>query len=384
MAPRVAFCFHDAQLSGATIWLRDFLRSRAYPAADSVVVLPGSSAVEDDCRALGIECHVLNITTKSISEAGLAEKFSLMANRIAAVKDYRKVFRAVRPNLAYVNSSVQIAPLYAARRERIPALVHVHEGWRMKTTQGLKRHAVRNWASAALFAAARGVEIFGPAPNGKRWEVSPNGVDMELADLKRQREELRGKNGFARDEKIILFLGTVSERKGVQDLAACWPEVSDKFPRARLIVAGREEPAEKNAIIHKFIKAPPARAEFWGFRSDARELIAAADFLVLPSYGEAMPISISEAMMIGTPVIARDVGDVGWQIGEGRGFLFKGDGAEVLRSAMEEALMDDARAMACAEKAQEFARKELTREKQNAQVLRMIGGMGNGEWGMEK
>ena len=53
------------------------------------------------------------------------------------------------------------------------------------------------------------------------------------------------------------------------------------------------------------------RVMLLGQRSDARELMAALDALCVPSLAEAFPMVIGEAMGVGVPCVASDVGDIG-------------------------------------------------------------------------
>lgn len=371
MTPLVAFCFHDSQLTGATVWLKSFLLSGAHPAPATIAILPGPSPLEEILDSAGIAHRRIVITPVALGGVPAGRRVSVLGNRIAAVNDYRRIFRECAPGLVYVNSSVQIAPILAARMAGIPVLVHVHEGWRSRTHR-LKRYVVRHHADAVVFAARSGMEVFGPPLRPGTWEVSPNGVDPALGELRARREELRASRGFQQDEAIVLYLGTLSSHKGIHELAECWPRVVARFPKARLIMAGRVDTTEPDDTIKKIASQPPARAEFLGYRTDSAELLAASDLFVLPSYGEAMPLSISEAMMIGTPVVARDVGDIRWQIGEGRGFLFTGSGAEPLEHALIEALSDPDEARQRAERAREFATRHLTAQRQNEQIVRMM------------
>ena len=52
-------------------------------------------------------------------------------------------------------------------------------------------------------------------------------------------------------------------------------------------------------------------AVFLGRRTDAPGVMALADLLVLPSRADTMPMTILEAVALGVPVVAYDVGDVG-------------------------------------------------------------------------
>jgi glycosyltransferase involved in cell wall biosynthesis len=49
---------------------------------------------------------------------------------------------------------------------------------------------------------------------------------------------------------------------------------------------------------------------FLGFRKDSPDLIAAADLLILPSLAEAFGLVLTEALYLGTPVVATRVGGI--------------------------------------------------------------------------
>jgi len=371
--PRTAFCFHDPQPSGASRWLCDFLLSDGFVADRAIAVLPAPSPMEAPLRDAGIEVRVLAGRMGALTDnRGWQDRAAVALNRACMVADYVSLFRGEAVQLVYANSSVQIAPMIAARVARLPLVVHVHEAWNTGCASALKRLAVRRLANAALFAAQSGLDMFGGQPIGRSWMVSPNGVAPELLELSAHRRMLRQRFEFAGKDRVVLFLGTLCERKGVHDLAACWPDIRRRFPAARLVVAGNLDAQERNRAILDFAQAPPEGAEYLGYRDDARELLCAADLFVLPSYGEAMPLSISEAMMIGTPVVARAVGDVEWQIGDGCGFPFRGKGPRPLTEALATALSNPTEAASRAIRARNFAKKYLLRDVQNRQVRRMI------------
>lgn len=371
-AARVAFCFHDPAASGASIWMRDFLCADGWPAKDAVAVLPGESPLEESLHDAGIPVRRVRVQLGALRDATAARRVAMVANRLSMVGQYVNLFRRERVRLVYVNSSYQIAPMIAARVMGLPLVVHVHEGWRSAGTHGLKRWAVQRLAHGALFAAQRGMELFGPPRPGRRWVFSPNGVAQDLALLIEKRREIRERLGIEPSEFLCIFLGTLSRRKGTHDLIRVWPHLRRRHPRARLLVGGNVDAGESDPAILGFVSDPPEGARYLGFRRDARELIAAADALVLPSYGEAMPITISEAMMIGTPVVARNVGDVAFQIGEGRGFLFDGRGGRPLLRALHEAISQPGEASVRAARAQEFAREHLDHRRQCDQVAGVI------------
>lgn len=368
-ASRILFCFHDAQASGASVWLRDFLLRGDLAGRRAIAVFPSPSAMEPLLSGRVSSSHVLSLERGDTTGAGPVIAARRAANRLAAVAGYRRLMREEVADLVYVNSSVQIAPMIAAWREGLPLLVHVHEGWRTGRTFPLKRLAVRRLAHCGVFAASRGMKLFGPPLPGRHWEVSPNGVEERLLMARQRRAELRAEFGYTHGERVVLFLGTLCRRKGVHDLMEIWPSVHQAHPEARLLLAGGTDEAETHPAIVALAKSPPEGVRYLGFSDRAVDLLALADYFVLPSYGEAMPISISESLMVGTPVIARAVGDVSFQIGGGKGFLFRGRGRRPLERALLHALSHPEGAARRARRGQAFAREHLVDQAQYARIL---------------
>lgn len=367
---RIAFCFHHAEASGASLWLQKFLLNNPWPASEAIAIFPGPSPMGGALQQAGFECLDVPIEQVSISGQGVARKLRLAGQRANAVRLYRNLFTRHRIDVVYVNSSVQIAPMLAARSLGLRLVVHVREGWRSGATFPLKRWAVRTLANAALFDAQLGMRIFGGEPAGRRWLFSPNGVAPHEFDATR-RERTRQALGLEPRQQCFLFLGSLVQRKGVHDLSECWPRIAAANPNVQLLLGGLEERSETHPAIARIIRGEVTNSRFLGFRSDVYDLLEAADFFILPSYGEAMPISICESMMVGTPVIARTAGDVEWLLRDGRGYPFSGDGAETLEETVRIALADpDRKAKAAA--ARVFAQEHLHRNVQQRQIVELL------------
>jgi glycosyltransferase involved in cell wall biosynthesis len=128
----------------------------------------------------------------------------------------------------------------------------------------------------------------------------PNGIKtQDFAPLLRQQDE------FVR----LLFVGGMGKLKGERDLIRALQMAVARVPQLRVSLLGHGaenvealcEESGLRAHIEQLGPVPHAeRARF--FRQ--------ADFFVLPSYGEGMPMSVLEAMAAGLPVIATNVGGI--------------------------------------------------------------------------
>jgi glycosyltransferase involved in cell wall biosynthesis len=81
---------------------------------------------------------------------------------------------------------------------------------------------------------------------------------------------------------------------------------------------------------------------FLGFRRDAADLIAAADVLILASEAEAFGLVLTEALSLGTPIVATRVGGIPEIVDDGRDWLLvPPSDPDALAAAVVRLLRDD-------------------------------------------
>lgn len=102
--------------------------------------------------------------------------------------------------------------------------------------------------------------------------------------------------------KVILSLGYLEERKGVQDLIEAFRQVEDE--NYRLVIAGKgpyEDELRKKA-------GGDERIEFVGYLSDQEKAnyFDAADLFVLPTHHDPWGLVVNEALNYGTPVVTTE------------------------------------------------------------------------------
>lgn len=187
--------------------------------------------------------------------------------------------------------------------------------------------------------------------SGDRLSVIPNGVDIErfsevesetVADVER-RYDLDG-------GPVVLFVGTIMPRKGVEDLVRAVGEVvAEGYDDLRVVLAGeddldgeyveevraavREEGLEEVVDMPGFVPA-----------EDLPALYAAADVFAMPSREEGFGMTVTEAMAAGTPVVGTRVGGIPQLVEDGQqGALVAPNDTEGLATALSRVLASSER-----------------------------------------
>lgn len=107
----------------------------------------------------------------------------------------------------------------------------------------------------------------------------------------------------------FLILGRLLWDKGFGDYVDAARIVRQRYPSARFQILGKPDPGNPSHVKEETLSSwvSSGTVEYLGERSDVRDVVAAADVVVLPSYyREGIPRSLLEAMAMGKPIITTD------------------------------------------------------------------------------
>jgi glycosyltransferase involved in cell wall biosynthesis len=145
-----------------------------------------------------------------------------------------------------------------------------------------------------------------------RASVIPQGVTLPALGDAKGRETLRQSLGIKPDEIVILYVGSISARKGVLSLVKSFGELAATAPQARLIIVGPAIEPDYGEQVFRYIadKALTNRVMHVPYAEDPSQYYLAADIFAFASYSEGFGNVLLEAMSFGLPVVSRYIGDV--------------------------------------------------------------------------
>ena len=117
---------------------------------------------------------------------------------------------------------------------------------------------------------------------------------------------------IVKDQKFhLLFLGTITEAKGIYDLIQIFIQNKEQYQnRVVLHIGGNGEVAKLKLLIKENSLEDLVIYEGWISGNRKIELLNLADAFILPSYTEGMPVSILEAMSYKLPILSTTVGGI--------------------------------------------------------------------------
>lgn len=130
-------------------------------------------------------------------------------------------------------------------------------------------------------------------------------------------------------KQSFLYLSNYIETKGILDILSVFQEVQHNNTDLLLNCYGS---FTDKALTDKIKSYEGFSIRINDTLTERKfEIVNRADVLVLPSHNEGQPLTILEAMMCGTIVIASDVGDIRNMLGDGYPFLFQAKNLEDLK-----------------------------------------------------
>jgi glycosyltransferase involved in cell wall biosynthesis len=138
-----------------------------------------------------------------------------------------------------------------------------------------------------------------------KMHIVRSGVAMPPAEV--DRAAVRARHAVPLGRPLVLYLGSLEERKGVLDLPALAQRLlADAAERPFLFVAG-EGPLHGDLAALVLEHRLEADVRLAGFVDEPGELVAAADVVVLLSRAEGISQALVQAAAAGTPFVAMEV-----------------------------------------------------------------------------
>jgi glycosyltransferase involved in cell wall biosynthesis len=341
-------------LGGAGLVALHLAKFFAAAGREAPVWAPGPGAAWGEAERLGLTVHSYDLPS-AFSRSALA----------AAGANWR-VWRGLRGSagLAHVHSpGVYGALRHALRLSGLRSVAHV---------QIEEEPALLRWAFASppdlIITCAH--FLVGPVRQAlpehrrerQRIAAVPNAVDTAKF-APGDKAEARRKVGAPAGAPLALMLANLAPHKGQETAIRAVAALKARGVEAHLWLAGTERggagayTARLRALAGEAGAAD--RVHLLGQCRDTPDLLRAADFFLLPSTCEGLPLSVLEAQAAKVPVLAAPTAGVPEVVRDGAtGFLIPADDAAGYATRMEQLLAD----RALARRVTEAAYRDVTRE----------------------
>jgi glycosyltransferase involved in cell wall biosynthesis len=241
---------------------------------------------------------------------------------LAGLSAYARIVSRVRPGIIHAHSSKAgaIARLGRLLHPRTP-VVYTPHGYAFAGhfEREIERSAYREIERALTLltssvlcvcdAEARLARVVGPA---RKVSVVHNGIEPagdgpvhpRVAEL-------------AREGPVIGALTLLRPGKGLETLLDAMPLVLARHPSSQLAIGG-DGPDREALGSHAGRLGIAASVHFLGPTDDPLAMMRGLSVFVHPSWAESFPYAILEAMSLGLPIVASDVGGIGEALVDGQ------------------------------------------------------------------
>lgn len=246
-----------------------------------------------------------------------------------AIRKFRKLLVNRKYDTVEVSGiTASIIAAFGSLGLRVKVLVGIHSNFNKSRNKGFRnllflytlrvlRHI--NFYAISESVACDWISYSKVALN--RVTVVPNSINKSFfsgASKVDARNALRSELNLDATAIVLLFVGRLTASKGIDTLFEAVEQVFKKNSNVHLIYVGREDRGESpnDALILQAIKKAikveslGGRIRFLGERNDVPEIMRGCDLLVHPARLEGFGLILAEAMAIGLPVLASNIGGI--------------------------------------------------------------------------
>ena len=273
--------------------------------------------------------------------------FANVKNSLQLMKDAVAFVKKEKPDVFYLHASVRLALLkdllvlrHVKKKTGIRTVLHIHYGEVEKILTGKPLldkwmlSMIRKYVDELVLLSQQTLEQF--VVIGIRREkchLLYNFTSVSYSD-----EELREK--LPQQPRSLLFVGLIEERKGIFDILSVLQQIHEPY---RFMICGDLQNDQTRERFAELVKPLGEKVEFLGFVSGEikKNTYRDADVLLLPSYGEGLPMVVLEALEAGCGVITTDVGAIPEILPPESGVIIKPGDLPALEQAIRDYLAMD-------------------------------------------
>jgi glycosyltransferase involved in cell wall biosynthesis len=181
------------------------------------------------------------------------------------------------------------------------------------------------WADAATcplddahLTVSEAVRASMPGALRSRAEVVTYGVDVERVRSEgTARDAVRAELGIDQHALIVATVANLRPAKAYPDLLAAATIVLAALPDVRFVAVGQGPQEAEIRALHARLGLGDG-FQLLGHRPDAIRIMGACDVFCLASLYEGLPVALMEALVLGLPAVATDVGGIREVVEPGR------------------------------------------------------------------
>ena len=280
-----------------------------------------SNMAEDEFRA--VEKSLMDVEKEGVRVITIPS----LVRRIHLFYDLRaffaliKILRNERPDIVHTHTSkAGILGRWAAFFVRVPVIIHTPHGhvfWgyfgKLKTRIFILLEKISALVTDRLVMLTEQEKIdhlhFHIAPENK-FSVVHSGINLdEFSNTSVDPAAMKRRLGIPEDNLIVGTVGRLTSIKGHRYLIEAARKIAGSRPDTTFVILGDGELLDelKNMVTRSDIEE---NIKFLGWRSDVAEVMSTFDIFALPSLNEGMGRVLVEAMALGRPIVASNIGGI--------------------------------------------------------------------------
>lgn len=342
----ILFATHNLNLEGAPLHVYEIVKGLVNKDKEYKihVISPMDGILRQAYEELGVKVEIVSFNVQ------LALDKALYLNGIEEIKD---IIRKNNIQLIYANTLEMFYMVDVGKELEIPAIWNIHESANYKEYfRGADPYVNSRYMNAfiharkVVFVCNSTLEMYQDMNKANNFDFIYNGINREELEAYKKRiskEQARKELKIVDNEKVILIIGTVCERKGQLDLVKAVKQLKDNGnDKFRVYIVGCRETDYLRQIKQYKEQHQLNNVYLIDETKDVNLYYRMADIFVCASYNESFPRVTLEAMCFELPIVTTPVFGLKEQvINDINGLYFEPGDTEKLCENLEKILCSE-------------------------------------------